>query len=97
MANQTQEQSLHMMHKGPDGVIYVDYMGSMLEDFNPDGGEITFNNALNLRLKFLRGWKKDGLPAPQVNGSTDAGQFCMHCGKPSPSEAMFCNSCGKVK
>eukprot|EP00960_Hanusia_phi_P000344 9556-Hanusia_phi.AAC.1 len=85
-----------MMHRGSDGTLYVDYMGSILEDFDPDGGGVTFNNALNIRLKFLRGWKKDGHSAPPANGgSSGGGAFCVHCGKPHAADAMFCASCGK--
>jgi membrane protease subunit (stomatin/prohibitin family) len=24
-----------------------------------------------------------------------AGNFCIHCGNPNPSHALFCNACGK--
>ena len=42
----------------------MDYMGSVFEDFRPAEGEIILNNAMDMRLKFVRGWKRDGLSDP---------------------------------
>jgi sec-independent protein translocase protein TatA len=29
------------------------------------------------------------------NGKPASGNFCIHCGSPNPSHALFCNACGK--
>mmetsp|Transcript_22767 Transcript_22767/g.35661 ORF Transcript_22767/g.35661 Transcript_22767/m.35661 type:complete len:220 (-) Transcript_22767:167-826(-) len=106
VANRTQEQSLGMMHRGPDGVLYVDFSGSIMEDFDPEGGEVTFNNSLGMRLKFVRGWKRDGLPPPTTTstappvvpvsmGGSDGRKFCAHCGlKVIAVGTIFCPECG---
>ena len=45
-------------------------MGSVFEDFRPAEGEMTLNNALDMRLKFVRGWKRDGHPNPNPPAAT---------------------------
>ena len=66
VANQTQEQSFAMMHRDAQDILYVDYMGSIMEALTPEEGEFILNNAMNMRLKVVRGWKRDGHPNPNA-------------------------------
>jgi len=64
VANTTQTQFLHF-YRAPDGkTLYCDKQGSILESYS--GTEMTFNNFIGIRLKFLR----DGV-TPQLKMSTD--------------------------
>jgi sec-independent protein translocase protein TatA len=51
-----------------------------------------------------KGGANDGTPPasaqtdPERSASMEvpaAGNFCIHCGSPNPSHALFCNACGK--
>ena len=55
-----------MMHRGTDGVLYVDYLGAIFEKFAPEEGEIIFDNAAGMRMKFTReGTAAGGLSASE--------------------------------
>jgi len=64
-----QEQTLDVMHVDQTGVLYVDFMGSMFEDFAPETGFLTMNNAMGVRLTFQR---PTGLELPGTAGTGPA-------------------------
>ena len=51
----TQLQTISV-HRTPDGVIYLDDKGSVLDKFAPQEGVVEVTNALGFRI----GWKKSG-------------------------------------
>jgi len=38
---------------------------------------------------------KEGVQEVDDAKADAAGNFCIHCGGPNPSHALFCNACGK--
>ena len=109
VANQTQVQSLEMMHKDAQGVLYCDYMGSIIEaPFQPEEGQVVFDNAMGIRMKWVRGWKRDGHANPNLNQSNPMqiqmqpmqppgvvnAEFCTKCGHPGEADNVFCANCG---
>jgi hypothetical protein len=106
VANQTQVQSLEMMHKDAQGVLYCDYMGSIIEaPFQPEEGQVVFDNAMGIRMKWVRGWKRDGHANPNLTQSNPM-QIQMQPMQPpglvnanpmqplGVASAEFCTKCG---
>ena len=66
-ANQAQEQKMILFHSAVRGTTYIDNVGSMITRVAPDGSEIDINNALGMRVKWLRPWKLNGQANPNPN------------------------------
>jgi len=56
-----QEQTLEVMHRDEAGVLYVDFLGSIFENFAPESGEIRMNNAMGVEIVMERDWRGGAL------------------------------------
>ena len=65
VVNQPQRQPLQNMYRDAKGQVYVDFLGSILEHpLNPESGEIFFDSGTGVRIKMMKGWKRDGHSGP---------------------------------
>ena len=72
-ANPAQEQKMILFHSAARGTTYIDNVGSMITRVAPDGSEIDINNALGMRVKWVRPWIMNGQANPNPNPNPNAG------------------------